>query len=211
MLISTYETSNMACHTHCSVGFLVPGNTQKNLTEIWHQFWHKSNDENICYWNYFHIQRTLLELPDKILGRCGKVWIHFCSYQLSTDTYPGARVHDISVEIRSLWPYLLTVTVAKCCNQNLLFKIGSLWPYSLTAAKCCDVSVWRDLWMRSYTMNFYNIWWGKWIDELADFKVVIDLNSFLWLFSYSCVMKKQNDNTPLDFNSLWNGTSNTFE
>ena len=30
---------------HC--GFLVPGNTQKNLIEIWHQFWDKNDGENI--------------------------------------------------------------------------------------------------------------------------------------------------------------------
>ena len=29
---------------HC--GFQVPGNTQKILTEIWHQFWDKNDGEN---------------------------------------------------------------------------------------------------------------------------------------------------------------------
>ena len=46
---------------HC--GFLVLGNTQKNLTEIWHQFWDKNDGENICHWNYFQIPRALSELP----------------------------------------------------------------------------------------------------------------------------------------------------
>ena len=32
---------------HCR--FLVSGNTQKILTEILHQFWHKNDGENICH------------------------------------------------------------------------------------------------------------------------------------------------------------------
>ena len=49
-------------HTrHCR--FLVPGNTQKNLTEIWHQFLDKNVGENICHWNYFQIPQALSELP----------------------------------------------------------------------------------------------------------------------------------------------------
>ena len=37
--------------SHC--GFLVLGNTQKILTEIWHQFWDKKDGENICHLNFF--------------------------------------------------------------------------------------------------------------------------------------------------------------
>ena len=36
---------------HCR--FLVPGNRQQILTEIWHQFWEKNDGENICHWNFF--------------------------------------------------------------------------------------------------------------------------------------------------------------
>ena len=43
--------------------FLVPGNTQKILKEIWHQFWQQNDGENICHWSYFQIQRALSELP----------------------------------------------------------------------------------------------------------------------------------------------------
>ena len=43
--------------------FLVLGNTQKILTEIWHQIWDKNDGENICHWNYFQIPRALSELP----------------------------------------------------------------------------------------------------------------------------------------------------
>ena len=52
---------NLFClHTlHCR--FLVPDNTQKNLTEIWHNFWLKNDDEN---WSrfFFTIPRWPLEL-----------------------------------------------------------------------------------------------------------------------------------------------------
>ena len=49
-------------HTrHCR--FLVPGNTKKILTEIWHQFLDKNVGENICHWNYFQIPQALSELP----------------------------------------------------------------------------------------------------------------------------------------------------
>ena len=41
---------------HCTLGrhcrFLVPGNTQKNFAEIWHQFWNNNYGANICHWNY---------------------------------------------------------------------------------------------------------------------------------------------------------------
>ena len=46
---------------HC--GFLVLGNTQKILTEIWHQIWDKNDGENICHWNHFQFPRALSELP----------------------------------------------------------------------------------------------------------------------------------------------------
>ena len=42
---------------HC--GFLVLGNTQKSLTQIWD----KNDGENICHWNYFQFPRALSELP----------------------------------------------------------------------------------------------------------------------------------------------------
>ena len=34
-------------------GFLVLGNTQQILTQIWHQIWDKNDGENICCWNIF--------------------------------------------------------------------------------------------------------------------------------------------------------------
>ena len=40
-------------------GFLVPGNTQKILTEIWHQLWDKNDGENVCHWNCFQIPSAL--------------------------------------------------------------------------------------------------------------------------------------------------------
>ena len=43
--------------------FLVPCNTQKILTKIWHQIWDKNDGENICHWKYFQILRALSELP----------------------------------------------------------------------------------------------------------------------------------------------------
>ena len=52
---------NAVLLSHCR--FLMPGNTQKILTEIWHQFWDKNDGENICHWNYFQIPWALLELP----------------------------------------------------------------------------------------------------------------------------------------------------
>ena len=46
-----------------NTGFLVLGNTQKILTEIWHQIWDKTDGENIWNWNYFWISQALSELP----------------------------------------------------------------------------------------------------------------------------------------------------
>ena len=51
---------------HC--GFLVLGNTQKIIREIWQQFWHKNGDENRCHWNYFQIPWALSELPESGLN-----------------------------------------------------------------------------------------------------------------------------------------------
>ena len=62
--------------THCR--FLLPGNTQKILTEIWHQFWHKNDDENICHWNY--IQPERLVRPGQLAGnseRARGIWKKF--------------------------------------------------------------------------------------------------------------------------------------
>jgi len=58
--MGTSRSSLQTLH-HC--GFLVLGNTQKILTEIWHQFWDKNDGENICHRNYFQIPRALSELP----------------------------------------------------------------------------------------------------------------------------------------------------
>ena len=46
---------------HCR--FFVPGNTQKNLADILHQFWDKNDGKNICHWNHFQIPQALSELP----------------------------------------------------------------------------------------------------------------------------------------------------
>ena len=46
----------------CHCRFLVPDNTQKILTEIWHHFWLKNDDEKWSRKNYFEIPRWPSEL-----------------------------------------------------------------------------------------------------------------------------------------------------
>ena len=38
-------------------------NTQETSHFYWNQFWDKTDDENICHWNYFQIPWALSELP----------------------------------------------------------------------------------------------------------------------------------------------------
>ena len=52
---------------HCR--FLVPGNTQKILTEIWHHFWLKMMVKSGLEKKYFEIQRWPSELPAKLPGQ----------------------------------------------------------------------------------------------------------------------------------------------
>ena len=58
MYITWLEPSCM--YLHCR--FLVPDNTQKILTEIWHHFWLKNDDEKWSRKNYFKIPRWPSEL-----------------------------------------------------------------------------------------------------------------------------------------------------
>ena len=58
-------------YVHCR--FLVPDNTQKILTEFWHHFWLKNDDEKWCRKNYLeipqwakHFLENLFKLADRM-------------------------------------------------------------------------------------------------------------------------------------------------
>ena len=52
---------------HCR--FLVPANTHKILTEIWHHYWLKNDGENWSRKNYYEIPRWPSEIPANLLGQ----------------------------------------------------------------------------------------------------------------------------------------------
>ena len=55
------------CNPHCR--FLVPDNTQKILTEIWHHFWLKNDGEKWSRKNYFEIPRWPSKIPANLPGQ----------------------------------------------------------------------------------------------------------------------------------------------
>ena len=69
--------------THCR--FLMPDNTQIILTEIWHHFWLKNDDEKWSRKNYFEIPRWPLEIPANLPGQfslSGQIFLHWAAATL---------------------------------------------------------------------------------------------------------------------------------
>ena len=56
---------------HCR--FLVPGNAQKILTEIWHQFWHENNAIKIIFKSHEPFQSYQLTGPANSARKAGYV------------------------------------------------------------------------------------------------------------------------------------------
>ena len=70
-------------YTHCR--FLVPDNTQKILTEIWHHFWLKNDDEKWSRKKYFEIPRWPSEIPANLPGQfslSGQIFLHWAAATL---------------------------------------------------------------------------------------------------------------------------------
>ena len=68
---------------HCR--FLVPGNTQKILTEIWNHFWLKNDDEKWSRKNYFEIPPWPSEIPANLPGQfslSGQIFLHWAAATL---------------------------------------------------------------------------------------------------------------------------------
>ena len=69
---------------HCSCRLLVPGNTQKILTEIWHHFWLKM----MVKWfrkKYFEIPQWPSEIPPNLpcqFSLSGQIFLHWAAATL---------------------------------------------------------------------------------------------------------------------------------
>ena len=68
---------------HCR--FLVPDNTRKILTEIWHHFWLKNDGEKWSRKKYFEIPRWPSEIPANLPGQfslSGQIFLHWAAATL---------------------------------------------------------------------------------------------------------------------------------